>query len=119
MTVRLYGLSNCDQVRKARKWLEAESIAFEFVDFRKPAFTPESVQNWLTQARRDQIVNPASKAWKHLSETEQSDLMASDDQTFGQTLHAQPTLIKRPVLETDHSLIFRFNAEAYTGAFAK
>jgi Spx/MgsR family transcriptional regulator len=113
MTVRLYGLSNCDQVRKARKWLEAEHIDFDFIDFRKAAFQPQAIQQWLTQTERDAIINPASKGWKTLSEPEQSVFMVQSDSDFCVALHQQPTLIKRPVLETEKGLVFRFKPEAY------
>ena len=94
----LYGISNCDTVRKARKWLEARGVEFQFHDFRKQGLSADKVATWCTAAGLDKVLNKRGTTWRQLPD----DLKAITDVSALQTLMAeQPTLIKRPVLELD------------------
>lgn len=105
----LYGISNCDTVRKARKFLENQQVDFQFHDFRKDGLDLATIQNWLKTIDFSELLNKRSTTWKNLSE---SDRQAIENQDL--TLLAQnPTLIKRPVLVTENTLLVGFNPERY------
>ncbi len=106
----LYGIPNCDTVRKARKFLETSQVHYQFHDFRKDGLTLEVIENWLKHQSIDTIVNKRSTAWKQLDETQKQQLM--DAQQL-ELLSEIPTLIKRPVLQTDTKLLFGFNPSEY------
>ncbi len=106
----LYGINNCDTVRKAKKWLTDHQIDFTYVDFRKADFSEAHIQGWLTITSLTDIVNPRSQAWKKLSETEQQQLLEKADLAL---LVQTPTLIKRPVLQTKNKILFGFNETDY------
>ncbi|GAB0154263.1 ArsC family reductase [Marinobacterium sp. BA1] len=94
----LYGISNCDTVRKARKWLEARGVAFEFHDFRKQGLGADKVAHWGDAAGLDKVLNKRGTTWRQLPD----EVKATTDAAALQALMVeQPTLIKRPVLELD------------------
>lgn len=94
----LYGISNCDTVRKARKWLEARGVAFEFHDFRKQGLGADKVAHWSDAVGLDKVLNKRGTTWRQLPD----EVKATTDAAALQTLMVeQPTLIKRPVLELD------------------
>lgn len=94
----LYGISNCDTVRKARKWLEARGVAFEFHDFRKQGLEADKVAHWCNRVGLDKVLNKRGTTWRQLPD----EVKATTDATTLQALMVeQPTLIKRPVLELD------------------
>ena len=94
--VVLYGISNCDTVKKARKFLESRAIDYRFHDFRKDGLSKAQVQTWLQTLGPDVILNKRSRTWKELSPAEQTKAEGAQAATV---LSANPTLIKRPVLE--------------------
>lgn len=108
--VTLYGIPNCDTVRKARKWLTDHQIEYQFIDFRKPDFTENAILQWLEKASYDDVLNPRSQAWKRLPEQEQKALL---EQKSAQCFLETPTLIKRPVLVTEDKTLFGFDPDAY------
>ena len=108
--MKMYGIPNCDTVRKARKFLEANEAEYEFHDFKKQGLSIETIQNWLSSQPIDVIVNKRSTSWKQLSEEQKQQLM---DQTDLSPLTEMPTLIKRPVLETNSEVLFGFKAAEY------
>lgn len=112
----LYGIPNCDTVRKARKFLEAQQVDYQFHDFRKDGLTEDTLQNWLQQQPIDVIVNKRSTGWKQLTDEQKQQLMAGDNMLL---LAEIPTLIKRPVLQTDTALLFGFKEPDYQKATQK
>ncbi|MEA1988916.1 MAG: arsenate reductase [Pseudomonadota bacterium] len=108
--MKMYGIPNCDTVRKARKFLEANGAEYEFHDFKKQGLSIETIQNWLSSQPIDVIVNKRSTSWKQLTDEQKQQLM---DQTDLSPLTEMPTLIKRPVLETKSALLFGFKADDY------
>lgn len=104
---KLYGIKNCDTVRKARKWLEQEGAPYEFCDFRESPPEPATLQHWLDSAG-EALLNKRSTTWKQLSEAErQADVIA--------LLANHPTLIKRPVLEYNGKVAIGFSSDQYHG----
>ena len=109
----IYGIKNCDTIKKARKWLEAHHIAAEFHDFRTDGINPIQLRAWVTEVGWQTLVNKRSTTWRNLP-TESKTAM---DETLALFLmEEQPTLIKRPVLEISTGIIVGFSEKIYTEA---
>lgn len=93
--------------------LESQPVSFDYIDFRKSEFNLTNIQEWLDLVSIDKIVNPKSKAWKELDEQAQAELMSGKNL---ERLVDTPTLIKRPVLQTQSEVLFGFNADDYQQA---
>ena len=91
----LYGIKNCDTVRKARKWLEAQDIEYRFHDFRGDGLDEKDLRTWIKAVGWEILLNRRGTTWRQLPE---ADKEALDAQKALQLMLAQPTLIKRPVL---------------------
>lgn len=106
----LYGIKNCDTVRKAMKWLEANHIEFTFHDFRSDGLSETKINSWLAELGNDTVVNKRSTTWKTLSEEQKAQLMHADAAPI---LAEHPTLIKRPVLEYSKRVSVGFKDDMY------
>jgi chromate reductase, NAD(P)H dehydrogenase (quinone) len=109
-THTLYGIKNCDSVKKARSWLDQNGIAYRFHDFRTDGLTPELLQHFADGLDWNKVLNRSSTSWRQLSTEQQADLTS---EKALQLMLATPTLIKRPVLDTGDKLILGFKAENY------
>ena len=101
--MKFYGLKNCDTCRKAVKTLEAAGVAFDYVDVRADGVPEAVIAGWLKKAGADLLVNRRSTTWRGLSETEKAG--ADDPAATAKLLSANPTLIKRPVIETGSDVL--------------
>lgn len=106
----LYGIANCDTVRKARKFLEASGVEFTFHDFRKDGFTLNIFNQWLQHQPLDVLINRRSTSWKQLSDQQKKSLTDGSDLT---PLLEMPTLIKRPILQNNNGLLVGFKQADY------
>ena len=106
----LYGISNCDTVRKARKFLEANHIDFTFHDFRKDGFNLELFNQWLQLQPLETLINKRSTSWKQLTDSQKQGLTDGSDLS---PLIDMPTLIKRPILNTNNQLLVGFKQAEY------
>ena len=99
MSLTLYGLPNCDTCRKARKWLDAAGIPFDFVDYRTQPVTATTLKRWAAKLGGwDKLVNRASRTWRELP----GELKAvHTDAQWLKLVSGHPTLVRRPVIETD------------------
>ncbi|MCC5856925.1 MAG: arsenate reductase [Ectothiorhodospiraceae bacterium] len=100
MTI-LYGISNCDTCRRARRFLEDAGVTYRFHDLRRDGISAAQVQRWLAVLGSETLVNRRSTTWRALNEAERA--LATRDQAQA-LLVAHPTLIKRPILETGDTL---------------
>ncbi|ABD81865.1 ArsC family reductase [Saccharophagus degradans] len=110
----LYGIKNCDTVKKARKWLDANNIEYVFHDFRSDGLHANQLKKWFSQADITTVVNKRSTTWKQLDHADQQALEAGHGQAI---IMANPTLIKRPVLELNGEVTFGFKPEHYQTIF--
>jgi len=101
----VYGIKQCDTVRKALKWLDQQGIEHRFHDFRSDGLQPELLQAWLDSDFSDKLVNRRSTTWRQLSEAERQ----SKGESLLKLLLQFPTLIKRPVVVTDRIVAIGFN----------
>lgn len=108
--ITLYGIKNCDTVKKAQKFLQASNVEFAFHDFREQGLSAEKIEQWLDALGVEQVINKRSTTWKQLS-TEQRESL--NRQTAVDLCLANPTLIKRPVLEAGDRTLIGFNQADY------
>ncbi|GKT12371.1 MAG: arsenate reductase (glutaredoxin) [Thiomicrorhabdus sp.] len=106
----LFGIPNCDTVSKARKFLENNNLSYEFHDFKKQGLTIEQIETWLLTQPIEILVNKRSTSWKQLTEQQKVQLMTKEDLSV---LTELPTLIKRPVLQTESTLMIGFKEADY------
>lgn len=106
----LFGIKNCDTVRKARKWLEANQIEVDFHDFRENGLSTEQVEQWVTAIGWEALFNKRSTSFRNLSETEKSDL---NEKKAIALMTLYPTLIKRPVLVVNDQVQVGFKEAEY------
>lgn len=104
----LYGIKNCDTVKKARKWLDEYGIAYRFHDFRTDGLTSDLLQHFVAHLDWNKLLNRSSTSWRQLSDEQKSEL--SQEKAL-QLMLEFPTLIKRPVLDTGDKLILGFTAK--------
>ncbi len=107
----LFGIKNCDSVKKARKWLENQGVDYTFHDFRADGLSKNQLQTWLDTLGAELIINTRSTTWKQLSE---QDKALATGKVASAVVLANPTLIKRPVLEHQDQTIIGFNEEEYS-----
>lgn len=105
----LYGIKNCDTVRKARKWLDQHGVAYQFSDVRETPVAKTRLEQWLNSAG-DVILNKRSTSWKQLSESEK---VLANGAAVISLLQKHPTLIKRPVLEKESNVLVGFSTDSY------
>ena len=111
--MKMYGIPNCDTVRKARKFLDSQNIHYEFHDFKKQGLSEALVNHWLASQPIEKLVNKRSTSWKQLTEAQKNDLFEKHDLSI---LCELPTLIKRPILEADNKIWIGFNETDYPSA---
>jgi arsenate reductase len=114
MTANLYGIPTCDTVRKARKWLTDSGIDHQFIDVRENTPPKSQVDHWVRTLGAAKMVNKRSTTWKNLSDTDRAEAESGNTTAV---LLANPTLIKRPVLEYGDVLDVGFSVDAYTHYF--
>ena len=96
-------------MKKTFDWFTQHSIPFQFHDYKKEGISEEKIQAWLIQKPWDVLINRAGTTWKKLSEEEK----AIDNITAIQLMMAKPSIIKRPIIETDKIIIKGFNPDTY------
>ena len=107
----VYGIKQCDTVRKALKWLDQQGVEHTFHDFRVDGLSSELLQAWLDSEFSDKLVNRRSTTWRKLSEQQRQ----SEGDTLVNLLLEFPTLIKRPVIVTDRIIAVGFNPKELEG----
>ena len=108
--ITVYGISNCDTVKKARRWLEQHAIEYRFHDVRSDGLTPQQVQAWLQELGWETLINRRSTSWKALAPAAREQM---DDTHALAAILEQPTLIKRPLLDIGHERHCGFSAPAW------
>jgi arsenate reductase len=113
---RLYGIPNCNTVRKAREWLAQHGVEVEFHDFKKLGLEADIAQNWLQQADWSKLVNRSGLTWRGLPETRK--LHIRDADTAMELMLEKTSVITRPVLEQNSKLLHvGFDEAAYSEIF--
>jgi len=114
--MKLYGIANCDTVKKARAWLAAHGAQVEFHDFRKHGINKTMLLNWVQQTNWDTLLNRRGTTWRQLPESVKT---ATDTAAAAIDLMLEkPSVIKRPVLEYGGKLYVGFDEATYQSIFS-
>ena len=112
--VTLYGISNCDTIKKARNWLTQHQVDFSFHDFRKQGLDPALLKRWVEVLGWETLLNKRGTTWRQLS----AEVQASIDETAAiDIMFENPAIIKRPVLVRDAKQYVGFSPETYSQIF--
>lgn len=106
----VYGIKNCDTVKKARRWLDDHGVSYNFHDFRQDGLDKELLTTWVEKLGWEGIVNKRSTTWRNLSDKEKD--ISTSTQAI-KLLSANPTLIKRPVTTVNKTLLVGFKEAEY------
>ena len=111
-TIAVYGIPNCSTVKKARTWLDAQGQSHQFHDFKKAGVPTSHLPDWIAQASWEKLVNRQGTTWRKLDAAAQAGVQ--DAASASALVQAQPSLIKRPVVEwPDGSISVGFQADAW------
>ena len=111
----VYGIPNCDSVKKATVWLKKEKIGFTFHNFRESGITATRLNAWSRQVGWEQLLNKKSATWRSLTPVQQA--AVTSQKAAVQLMAAHPTLIKRPVIEYNNKIITGYNEALYEQEF--
>ncbi|MBC7986234.1 MAG: arsenate reductase [Sphingomonadaceae bacterium] len=114
MATTLYGIPNCDTVRKARAWLAERGVDYAFHDYKKAGIDEARLRGWAREVSWEALLNRAGTTFRKLPEADRAGL---DEDIAIALMRAQPSMIRRPVVEHDGALLVGFNPEAYARAF--
>jgi arsenate reductase (glutaredoxin) len=115
-TLILYGIPNCNTVKKARDWLENNGAAYQFHDFKKQGVSEILLKTWLTQVPREQLINRAGLTWRGLQSSAKEDIV--DNASAIALMQAKTSVIKRPILEKNGKIVcLGFDEAAYKDLF--
>lgn len=107
----MYGIPNCDTVKKARDWLKAQHIPYDFHDFKKMGITSAHLQRWIEKAGLDTVMNKRGTTWRKLTPEQQA--LSVELNSAIALMIEYPSLIKRPLLEADSHLYIGFDPDNY------
>jgi arsenate reductase len=113
MTVTLYGIRNCDTVKKARAWLDAHGVAHAFHDYKASGIDPARLATWIEAAGWEALLNRSGTTFRKLPDEDKTSLDAARAAAL---MLAQPSMIKRPVVEHPGGLLVGFAPERFAAA---
>ncbi|KZN36472.1 hypothetical protein N480_17385 [Pseudoalteromonas luteoviolacea S2607] len=114
MSIVLYGIPNCDTIKKAKKFLQQNEIEFAFHDYRKDGLTPQMLDAFVEQLGWEAVLNKRGTTFRALSDEQKQNL---NETTAKQHMLESPAMIKRPILDVDSTLHVGFKADQYQEIF--
>jgi len=114
MAATLYGIKNCDTVKKARAWLDSQGVVYAFHDYKTAGIDAKRLRQWARELGWETLLNRAGTTFRKLPDADKQDLDA--DKAVSLML-AQPSMIKRPVLDLGERRIVGFKPDVYAAAF--
>ena len=114
MSITMYGIKNCDTMKKARTWLDAKGIAYRFHDYKAESIDEASLKRWVEALGWETVLNRAGTTFRALPDADKKDLDATKAIKL---MLAQPSMIKRPMLDLGSRRLVGFKPEAYEAAF--
>ena len=114
MTVTIYGIKNCDTMKKARVWLDTKGVAYRFHDYKAEGIDEASLTRWVESLGWETVLNRAGTTFRALPDADKQDLDAKKAIAL---MHAQPSMIKRPMLDRDGALTAGFKPDIYETLF--
>ena len=113
MTATIYGIKNCDTMKKAWTWLDQRGVAYDFHDYKKAGIDRATLEGWAKQVGWEVLLNRAGTTFKKLPE---ADKQGIDEKKAIALMLAQPSMIKRPVLDLGDRRLLGFDAAAWAAA---
>jgi arsenate reductase len=117
MAITLYGIPNCDQVKKARTWLDTQGHPYAFHDFKKAGITQALVGEWLQHLSWEVLLNRKGTTWRAVPDARKEGIVNA--QSAAALMLESPSVVKRPVLVVDGAFYVGFSDETYTQIFQK
>ncbi|RKE86526.1 ArsC family reductase [Rhizobium sp. AG855] len=114
MPTIIYGIKNCDTMKKARTWLDDHSVSHDFHDYKAKGIDASTLDGWIGKVGWEVLLNKAGTTFKKLDDAQKENLDAAKAKTL---MLAQPSMIKRPVLDVDGALVVGFKPETYQQTF--
>lgn len=114
--VKIYGIKNCDTMKKAFTWLNDKNVAYVFHDYKKAGIDADTVKTWCDALGWEKVLNKAGTTFKKLPDEDKADL--NEAKAIG-LMVANPSIIKRPVTNNDDALMAGFKPELYAEFFGK
>lgn len=112
----VYGIKNCDTVKKARRWLDARGVAYQFHDVRSDGLDRQTIQSWLQTVDWKTLLNKRGTTWRQLDDPRKA---ALDENIAIELMLANPTLIKRPVVTDCSGCMVGFNEQEYQNRYGQ
>ena len=112
MTITLYGIPNCDTVKKARGWLDAAGVTYAFHDYKKAGIDAATLRGWAGEVGWEVLLNRAGTTFKKLPDADKAEL---DEAKAIALMVAQPSMIKRPVVTGAGALLVGFKPDMWVG----
>lgn len=112
MTIHLYGIPNCDTVKKSRNWLDAQGLEYTFHDYKKEGADPAKLEAWIAAKGLDTVLNKRGTTYRKLSDAEKAD--AADSHKAVALLVQHPSMIKRPVVEHGSTVLVGFKEDEWS-----
>lgn len=116
MTVTVYGIANCDTVKKARAWLDAQGVSYTFHDYKKRGTDASQIARWVEQAGWERVLNRAGTTFRRLPDSDKDGL---DARRAVQLMVANPSAIKRPIVEQAGGLLVGFREAEWAQALRR
>ncbi|WP_417548749.1 ArsC family reductase [Methylophaga sp.] len=113
--MKLFGIKNCDTVKKAMRWLDQHQVSYQFHDFRKDGLDQPTIELWLNSVSWEQLLNKHGTTWRKLEDPRKDQL---DQQAAIELMLSHPTLIKRPVIEDTSGVSIGFNESDFQARYA-
>ena len=110
----MYGIKNCDTIKKARKWLEAENIDYTFHDYKKDGVDEALFKSWLSELGWELIINRRGTTWRKLPDEQKENM---NNASALEAMLDNPSIIKRPLLVHNGQKLLGFKAEEYTSIY--
>ena len=114
MTITIYGIKACDTMKKARAWLDERALAYAFHDYKTRGIDGVRLEDWARQVGWETLLNRAGTTFRKLPDADRQDL--TEDKAIALMI-AQPSMIKRPVLDADSKLEIGFKPDRYAALF--
>ena len=112
--LRIFGIKNCDTMKKAFAWLSEHAVAYDFIDYRKQGVSVDQLADWSRRVGWQALLNTRGTTWRRLTEEERDGV---DEAKALRLMAAYPSLIKRPLINCGDSLLIGFDAQRYASAF--
>ena len=112
---KLYGIKNCDTVKKAMKWLGENKVEYQFHDYKKDGVDEEKLGEFVKKFGWEKLLNRKGTTWRQLSEEEKNKVV--DDEYAMMLMKEKPSIIKRPIVDLGEKQLVGFEVKEYEGVF--